>query len=214
MTSTALATWNPEMDYWETATEDIFGRSGVYSETLPKSGMTRSGQLYELPTLAHPITEREFSCLPTPVASDCRRGGRPSGGQAEYSWSDFGGDALPDPECSGWGGGRLQPGGSSEARTAGDSAGCHNHDTDWGDYVEAVRRWERVVGAAPIPTEMSPRGNPRLAPEFVEWMMGLPKGYVTSPEIGLSRRQQLQVLGNGVVPQQAEAAIRRLAGAA
>ena len=43
--------------------------------------------------------------------------------------------------------------------------------------------------------------------------MGLPRGHVTSPEIGLSRRQQLQVLGNGVVPQQAEAAIRRLAGA-
>lgn len=179
-----------------------------------------------------------------------QEGGWPSGGQAENSWSDFGEDALPDPEgdgrarqhdssggpearrvwirdtaggagssdvpdseCSGWGGGRLQPGGSSEARTAGDSAGCHTHDTDWGDYVEAVRRWERIVGAAPAPTELSSRGNPRLAPEFVEWMMGLPRGHVTSPEIGLSRRQQLQVLGNGVVPQQAEAAIRRLAGA-
>lgn len=143
-----------------------------------------------------------------------QEGGRASGSQAENAWPDFRGDSLPDPECSGWSGGRLQSGGSPEARTAGDSAGCHNHDTDWGDYVEAVRRWERVVGAAPSPTEMSPRGNPRLAPEFVEWMMGLPRGYVTSPEIGLSRRQQLQVLGNGVVPQQAEAAIRRLAGAA
>lgn len=40
--------------------------------------------------------------------------------------------------------------------------------------------------------------------------MGLPAGHVTDvPD--LSRNQQLHTLGNGVVPQQAEAAIRLLA---
>lgn len=37
--------------------------------------------------------------------------------------------------------------------------------------------------------------------------MGLPAGWVTDPEIGLTRSQQLKALGNGVVPQQGAAAI-------
>jgi DNA (cytosine-5)-methyltransferase 1 len=45
----------------------------------------------------------------------------------------------------------------------------------------------------------------RLNPKFVEYMMGLPIGWVT--ETGLSRAQQLKMLGNGVVPQQAKYAL-------
>jgi DNA (cytosine-5)-methyltransferase 1 len=41
-------------------------------------------------------------------------------------------------------------------------------------------------------------------------MMGLPDGHVTQVP-GLTRTQQLKALGNGVVPQQATAAIRLLA---
>jgi DNA (cytosine-5)-methyltransferase 1 len=43
---------------------------------------------------------------------------------------------------------------------------------------------------------------------FVEWMQGLPEGWVTG--CGLSRTQALRVLGNGVVPAQAAAAVRTL----
>ena len=49
----------------------------------------------------------------------------------------------------------------------------------------------------------------RLNAEFVEYMMGLPKGWVT--DTGLSRSQQLKMLGNGVVPQQAYHALELLA---
>lgn len=42
--------------------------------------------------------------------------------------------------------------------------------------------------------------------------MGLPAGWFTSPEIGLTRVQALKIGGNGVVPQQAEFAIRGLMG--
>jgi DNA (cytosine-5)-methyltransferase 1 len=38
-------------------------------------------------------------------------------------------------------------------------------------------------------------------------MMGLPDGWVTDPAIGISRNEQLKACGNGVVPQQAYAAI-------
>ena len=46
---------------------------------------------------------------------------------------------------------------------------------------------------------------------FVEYMMGLPVGWVT--DTGLSRAQQLKMLGNGVVPQQAELALELLCDA-
>jgi DNA (cytosine-5)-methyltransferase 1 len=48
----------------------------------------------------------------------------------------------------------------------------------------------------------------RLNPVFVEYMMGLPVGWVT--DLDISRSQQLKMLGNGVVPQQAEYAIYQL----
>lgn len=82
----------------------------------------------------------------------------------------------------------------------------------FGPYEAAVRRWEAVIGRpAPAPTEPSPTtGRPRLATRFVEHMMGLPDGQVTSPALGLTRAQQLSLLGNGVVPQQAAHAVRTL----
>jgi site-specific DNA-cytosine methylase len=60
---------------------------------------------------------------------------------------------------------------------------------------------------APAPTELSARGFHRLSPKFCEWMMGLPDGWVTSPAIGINRNDQLKACGNGVVPQQAIAAL-------
>lgn len=83
--------------------------------------------------------------------------------------------------------------------------------TAWGPYAPAIARWERVLGRpAPPPTEPGAKGGPRLSPAFVEWMMGLPAGWVTDPAIGLTRNQQLKALGNGVVPQQAALALRLL----
>jgi DNA (cytosine-5)-methyltransferase 1 len=84
----------------------------------------------------------------------------------------------------------------------------------WGEYAAAIERWESVLGrVAPEPTEISTRGGRVLSPAFVEWMMGLNLGHVTDPMHGLTRNQQLKLLGNGVVPQQAEHAIRILISA-
>src|SRR5699024_9008717 len=80
--------------------------------------------------------------------------------------------------------------------------------TQWGDYEPAIRRWERALGRiAPEPTQLSPRGRNQLSPVFVEWMMGLDEGHVTGFD-GISRANQLKMLGNGVVPQQALAALQ------
>lgn len=48
----------------------------------------------------------------------------------------------------------------------------------------------------------------KLNAKFVEYMMGLPSGWVT--DLNFSRTQQLKMLGNGVVPQQAYYALRLL----
>ena len=85
--------------------------------------------------------------------------------------------------------------------------------TDYGNYAPAIARWEKVTGrAAPPPTNPPRRagGKPQLSARFVEWLMGLPDGHVTSPDLGLSRERQLRMLGNGVVPQQAALAVHTL----
>jgi DNA (cytosine-5)-methyltransferase 1 len=82
----------------------------------------------------------------------------------------------------------------------------------FGEYTAAVRRWEHAIGRrAPDPTQPG-RSGPRLSPRFVEWMMGLSDGYVTAVP-SLTRNAQLKALGNGVVPQQAAAAIAELLAA-
>ncbi|MEV3856083.1 hypothetical protein AB0J38_17380 [Streptomyces sp. NPDC050095] len=87
--------------------------------------------------------------------------------------------------------------------------GAHGEDAQespaewWGEYLHAIRRWEHLTGlAAPPPTEVGPRGGRRLAAPFAEWLMGLPRGFVTGLA-GLSRSRQLKIIGNGVVWQQA-----------
>jgi DNA (cytosine-5)-methyltransferase 1 len=80
----------------------------------------------------------------------------------------------------------------------------------WGDLTEAIVRWEIALNRrAPEPTVFDEsKGGLRLNPMFVEWMMGLPEGWVTGH--GLSRAKELKMLGNGVVPQQARIAIEGL----
>jgi DNA (cytosine-5)-methyltransferase 1 len=79
----------------------------------------------------------------------------------------------------------------------------------WGEYAEAICRWEALTRPAPPPTELGPKGNPRLAAAFSEWMMGLAAGWVTDVP-GITRNEALRALGNGVVPQQAAEALRTM----
>ncbi|QUI32723.1 DNA cytosine methyltransferase [Streptomyces alfalfae] len=148
---------------------------------------------------------RSLTLLPSPVAADGSRGsltytrGNPTLRGAVLK-------LLPTPKAS---------------DGPYDSTGAHNShgtyylpgqairmDAQWVghqgiDYEPAIRRWEHVTGrAAPCPTEPGTRGNRRLSPAFAEWLMGLPAGWVTAvPDI--PRKEQLRIIGNGVVPQQA-----------
>ncbi len=116
------------------------------------------------------------------------------------------GDRLaPDTDSDGQQGiGRLVTDGC-------DLDGRGRADVAWGAYEPAIRRWERILGrSAPRPTEPAARGTgERLSPTFVEWMMGLPAGWVTAVP-GVPKNAQLKALGNGVVPQQAALALAML----
>jgi DNA (cytosine-5)-methyltransferase 1 len=82
--------------------------------------------------------------------------------------------------------------------------------TDWGKFEPAIRRWESILGRqAPEPTKPDGKdNNHRLSSKFTEWMMGLPDGWITGHD--LKRNDELKLAGNGVVPQQAELALRLL----
>lgn len=148
-------------------------------------GLTRVGRV-------HPV-----ECDP-----DRRDGPHRHGHAAELpAAADADGHALREQSVAVAGGGRAPIAGQPGADTV--------TADRWGPYGAAVRRWATVLGRdAPPPTEPG-RTAERLSPRFVEWMMGLPAGWVCDVP-GITRNEQLRILGNGVVPQQAAAAIAGL----
>jgi DNA (cytosine-5)-methyltransferase 1 len=155
--------------------------------------------------------------LPTPdtgtsPAGHGRRGGRPGNGHQSGHDLDAVARALhPLPAAAGT---RPPAGpGRHAGQPDGQQARARDAGVDWGPYEAAVRRWEHALGCpAPPPAERVPGERLRLAAAFAEWLMGIP-GWVTRVA-GISRTAQLRIIGNGVVPQQAAAALRLLIQAA
>ncbi|MFI9231345.1 DNA cytosine methyltransferase [Streptomyces rimosus] len=184
----------------------------------------KSGASNLLETNSRPLNEVVVNLLPTPAAADSRgtanfrADGTPYGSGYGPTLTDVVRlHLLPTPKAS------DGPHGEPNQR---DAAGNYylpgqavRLDGRWvatngTDYGPAVHRWEAVLGRpAPEPTEPGTKGNRRLSPAFVEWMMGADPGWVTGTDLGLSRADQLKILGNGVVIQQAVTAYRTLLGA-
>lgn len=117
---------------------------------------------------------------------------------------------LPTPTSSLGSSGSIRRSGARRDELLLGGLATFGHLEPGGPYREELERWGGVLGrTAPSPTAPGRGGAPRLAPGFVEWMMGLPEGWVTGVE-GLDRRDQLRVLGNGVVPRQAAVALSQL----
>lgn len=91
---------------------------------------------------------------------------------------------------------------------AADNSSAIGSPTKWGEHESAVRRWENLTGRpAPYPVGPGRGGKPGLSPRLTEWMMGVPDGWICDVP-GVSRNEALKAAGNGVVPQQAIAALR------
>lgn len=192
---------------------DLLPTPGVADGTgghLTRSG-ARGDELL-LPGVAKAYAEGAL--LPTPTSRDhkgqANRPGRLRDGRLRTSGDDMLPDAvaalLPTPRRSDGDGG---PNPLTRAERMDDvETRVIRLGGKWGKYAAAIDRWERLTRSAPEPTELSRNGKPRLAPAFSEWMMGWPAGWVT--DVGVSRNAQLRIIGNGVVPQQAIAALQWL----
>ena len=101
---------------------------------------------------------------------------------------------------------------SSAGRRAGMASGTRSGL--WESMFEAIKTlrprlvvWENVRGALTSGAFSLVESKQGL---LVEWLMGLEDGHVSGEDLGLTREQQLRLLGNGVVPQQGAAAIYQL----
>ena len=63
------------------------------------------------------------------------------------------------------------------------------------------QRWAPGLAFHAATVDREPPPHDAISPEFVEWLMGLPAGWVTGVP-GLTKAEQFKMLGNGVVPQQ------------
>lgn len=76
--------------------------------------------------------------------------------------------------------------------------------------TRALEHWATVTGEPyPYPLYTTPmpctQGSATLA--FIEWMMGLPVGYVSTPSLPLTRADRMMLLQTGTVPLQAAHAV-------
>lgn len=167
--------------------------------------------------------------MPTPKASDGQRQDCPSERERNTPSLVSVTHYLPSHAASdGTGGGQHPDRREGHTRQLCDYALLDGSER-WGKYAPAIARWEQITRPAPAPTEPNTRGNPRLAAPFPEWMMGWPAGWVTDlidtaplsremkpgylgrPRRGcISRNGALRIIGNGVCPQQAIAALCQL----
>lgn len=201
---TPFVCWDPDSSCWKTYAVTSLWGSETFSETWPHSGSMRNGACYEQPMSGSATTEHDCSSLlPTPTAADGERG--PDYARATREGS--GGDdlvttmhrLLPDADRDGRGAVvGMEPGMGPRCDADG-----RVPLIEWGAYDDAIRRHERVVGRA----HPAPLAGRAVSARFVEWMMALPDGWVTDLA---SNRHALRLLGNAVVPMQAEAALRAL----
>jgi DNA (cytosine-5)-methyltransferase 1 len=214
------------------------GEKGGPNQRGSKGDLTLSAVTAQLPTprardwkgadpnprgadLNHAVTT-----LPTPTVGDSRnsrnatanrKNPKPTTHVGALTLSDVA-YLMPTPRTSDATGSGQHGEGGPDLRTAiaglaggdqgeqADTGACGCGRAPWGKFAPAIHRWEAVTGRA-APPPVNDRG--RLDPVFVEWLMGLGAGHVTAVP-GLSRTAQLKALGNGVVPQQAAAALRYL----
>lgn len=232
-----LAVWSRAADVWMESGETLFsGHSVVFSGIWPGSGSMRNGEVFErLMSDTAIVGNGCSSLLGTPTAS-LTKGEGPVGSRSHRYRLERGyldsqvAELFPSVRATsstgacahGEGSADLQTvaallptlrasdgvhGGSGRRESEGDSIVSSAVVAErFGRFSPAVARQEEVTGlVAPDPTEPG-RNHRRLSARFCEWMMGLPAGWIVDVP-GMSRREAIELAGNGVVPGQAAAAI-------
>lgn len=215
--------WNTTKKTWDYLQEEtLFEQWEPFLGTWQTSGMMHDGKVYELAMPVQHINDSGYSSLPTPtvfhtsmhdepIETFLEREQRSSTGQIGKSLGvAVRMEMLPTPVASEGTKAPAQQTSETKSKTGQVwlSNAAKDMELSWGKFEPAIRRWESVIGRpAPAPTKPDGKdGNHRLSSHFTEWMMGVPNGWITN--CGLTRNQELKACGNGVVPQQAELALR------
>lgn len=162
------STWKTHLCLWD---EDLHWSS----VTLPKWGMTRTGALFQHPTLERPISGNAFGLLPLPKAGDSRRGDCPSERQRRSPSLVSAYRNWPTPVAS------MAKGSSPAALTRRSGADRSNDRLD-----HAV---------------MASDGG-QLNPEWVEWLMGWPIGWTGLKPLGMDKFHEWQQQHSTSCPEQ------------
>jgi hypothetical protein len=147
-----IAVWNTELKLWSKPTEALFSEHlELYSATWPTSGMTLSGQAFELVMPVLHIKDSESLSLPnlrTPLASDSEGGHRRKDPTKNRSLtSQVRDDLLRTPTATQGQGGAL---GEAEARRRGNTVGIRDQAMDLAKLQG--HKVSREVANLPTPT--------------------------------------------------------------
>lgn len=211
----ALFGWDPALVAGECGEPAwATGGSDRVTPAYPDSAGHAGSPGTELRITARPAIGRDDPepLLPTPRATDGTKG-EPNqrGSSGDLMLPSVVAQLLPTPAVADSQGTRATRGGDRGGellRGVADQVAATGYD--WGIWEAAIRRHERWLGRpVPEPRVRGARGGWKLNPALSEWMMGWPAGWVTDVP-GLTIDEQLQVCGNGVVPQQIQKALSYL----
>lgn len=216
-----LATTDMSLDQWDQSRQSQkergVGSFGPRGDTLGAAVLrAHSGTVDQRPDYSSSRKDDQVALLPTPSTHDktgarspesIARMDKPFANLNDTAVNEFAVKLLPTPTTQD---GANNAGPSQFERNTLPLNTLVTVASAWGKYEPAIRRWEALTRPAPAPTEPNKNGNPRLSAEFSQWLMGWPDGWVTDPDIGISRNDQLRIIGNGVCPQQAVHALRFL----
>jgi hypothetical protein len=186
--SASFASFDPDTSSWRTWQRSLLGDSDEFSETWPRSGMTRSGTAFQLRPLA-PLTDVTASgSWPTRKASpsgpDYARANREGSGGDDLATA-VARQSFKTPTSAPWshggGGGELQK--QVNARLTRDGLYTTPTRDDTGYRKEPYAQGGVALSAQ--------AGGP-LNPTWVEWLMGFPLDWTALPpsEIPSSRRSR------------------------
>ena len=146
---TVLATYDPDTQSWKTSGDISLWGEQPSLDSLPKSGMTRNGVLYQQPEWVPPTAATASSWWPTPTVDDSKNVTRKSGVYQSLTRKV---QMWPTPRAGSMCGG-----------------------TGAAAQIEA-QYLQRVITSEERQAMRAGNGG-KLNPMWVEWLMGFPLGW-------------------------------------